>query len=233
MSTDAGMEVMLTLEEFGILCFTNSYYLDDELSNKMDVVLTSSQSYFWVPVISHLLKRTELTLDEIRVFLELSLNSLVTKNDARWNNRALGVEGMLANLESVLFYSTRLKFNDPVLEHQSLFGSFIDETVDRLEGHNLIVDHHIEMLNGTPGVMMGLLPLGITKRTQIGEEIFLKFNSIFRKMELQKEIKGSPYELHYKFHTLWELFRASMFSMEEIYGSTKKKKKDYPSPPSK
>lgn len=224
MASEAEKDVMLSVEEFGILCFTNSYYLDDELSNRMEVVLTSRQSYFWVPVLSHLLKETTLTIEEIKVFIELSLNSLVTKNEARWNNRALGVEGMLATLESVLFYTTRLKFNNPVLEHQSLFGSFIDEMLERLEKHNLIEDHHIEMLNGTPGVMLGLLPLGFTKRTQIGEEIFLKFSNTFRKMELQKEIKGSPYEQHYRFNLLWEIFKQSIFTMETTYGSSKKSK---------
>ena len=230
MSTDPDSEVPLTLEEFGVLCFTNSYYLDDELSNHMEVVFTSSQSYFWVPVLAHLIKNTKLTIEEIKVFIELSLNSLVTKNDARWNNRALGVEGMLANLESVLFYSTRLKFNDPVLEHQSLLGSLIDEILDRLESHHLVSDHHVEMIGGTPGVMLGLLPMGFTKRTQIGEEIYLKFSNTFRKMELQNEIKGSAYEYHYKFHILWEIFKTSIFTMEETYGSTKHKRKKSDNP---
>ncbi|MFY0626227.1 MAG: hypothetical protein JXR07_08035 [Reichenbachiella sp.] len=224
MSMEAEKEVMLTLEEFGILCFTNSYYLDDELSNHMDVLLTSRQSYFWVPIIAHLIKETELTIEEIKVFIEVSLNSLMTKNEARWNNRVLGVEGMLGELETVLFYSTRLKFNNPVLEHQSLFGSFLDEILRRLENHNLILDKHIEILNGTTSVMMGLIPMGITKRTQIGEEIFLKFSNTFRKMELQKSIKGSQYEPHYKFYLIWEIFKNSIFNTEDIFGSARRKK---------
>lgn len=224
MKNEAENEVMLSLEEFGVLCFTNSYYLDDELNNHMDALLTSRQSYFWVPVIAHLIKNTELTMDEIKVYIEVCLNSLMTKNESRWNNRALGVEGMLAELESVLFYSTRLKFDSPILEHQSLFGSFLDEVLERLESHNLIVDKHIDEINGTATVMMGLIPLGITKRTQVGEEIFLKFHNTFRKMELQKEIKGSPYEPHYKFFTIWEIFKYSIFNTEDIFGSARRKK---------
>ncbi|WP_109832562.1 hypothetical protein [Reichenbachiella versicolor] len=224
MSQSNEAEVMLTLEEFGILCFTNSYYLDDELKNKVEVILTSSQTYFWVPVISHLIKSTELSIEDIRVFVELSLNNLVTKNEARWNNRALGVEGMLATLESVLFYTTRLKFDNPVLEHQSLFGSFIDEISERLEDHNLIEANQIEVLNGAPGVMMGLLPLGFTKRTRVGEDIFTKFQNQFRDMEVNKTIKDSPYENHYRFFRVYELFRSAIFTMEEEFGTYKNKK---------
>ena len=217
------IEVPLTLEEYGILCFTNSFYLDDELNNHVEVALMSSQSYFWVPVISHLIKSTELSIEDIRVFLELSINSLVTKNQARWNNRALGVEGMLATLESVLFYTTRHKFDNPVLEHQSLFGSFIDEITERLESHNLIVTNNIEMLNGTPGVMMGLLPMGFTKRTQIGEELFIKFQNQFRDIELNKKLQDSPYKVHYRFNRIFEIFKAALFTMEEQFGSYKSK----------
>ncbi|UXP33516.1 hypothetical protein N6H18_06060 [Reichenbachiella agarivorans] len=216
---------MLSMEEFGILCFTNSYYLDDELNNKIQVVLTSKPTYFWIPVLSHLIRSTDLTNEDIKVFIELSLNSLMSKNEVRWNNRALGIEGMLATLESVLFYTSRIKFNNPVLEHQSLVGSFIDEILERLENHGLIEDHNIEMLNGSPSVMMGLMPLGFTKRTRLGEEIYLKFVSKFRKMELQKEIKGSPSEYHYRLNDLWEIFKKSLFTMEETFGPTKKSKK--------
>ncbi len=223
MAIDTENEVMLSLEEFGILCFTNSFYLDDEINNHMDVLLTSRQSYFWVPIISHLIKNTSLSIEEIKVFIEVSLNALMTKNEARWNNRALGVEGMLGELETVLFYSTRMKFDSPVLEHQSLFGSFLDEILLRLENHNLILDKHIETVNGTSTVMMGLIPLGITKRTQIGEEVFLKFHNTFRKMELQKTIKGSPYEPHYKFYLVWEIFKNSIFNTEDIFGSARRK----------
>ncbi|MGL1888272.1 MAG: hypothetical protein OCD76_17280 [Reichenbachiella sp.] len=224
MSRDSEQEVLLSLEEFGILCFTNSFYLDDEIKNKMEVVFTSKPSYFWVPVIAHLIKTTDLTTDDIKVFIELSLNSLMTKNEIRWNNRALGVEGMLATLESVLFYSSRIKFNNPVLEHQSLLGAFIDEVLERLENHGLIRDHNIEMLLGTNSAMMGLMPLGFTKRTQLGEEMFLKIISKFRKMELQNEIKGTPYEYHYRINNIWEIFKKSIFTMEETFGPTQKKK---------
>ena len=55
--------------------------------------------------------------------------------------------------------------------------------------------------------------------------MYLKFNTTFRKMELQKEIKGSVYELHYKFNVLWEIFKSSIFSMEDTYGSTKQNPK--------
>ncbi|PIB37096.1 hypothetical protein BFP72_17630 [Reichenbachiella sp. 5M10] len=216
---------MLSMEEFGILCFTNSYYLDDELNNKIEVVMTSKPTYFWIPILSHLIRSTELTNEDIKVFIELSLNSLMTKNEVRWNNRALGIEGMLATLESVLFYTSRIKFNNPVLEHQSLIGSFIDEILERLESHGLIEDHNIEMLNGSPSVMMGLMPLGFTKRTALGEEIYLKLVSKFRNMELQKEVKGNTYEYHYRLNDLWEIFKRSLFTMEETYGPTKKPKK--------
>lgn len=225
MAKETEQEELLSLEEFGILCFTNSFYLDDEINNKMEVVFTSKPSYFWVPVISHLIKTTDLSTDDIKVFIELSLNSLMTKNEIRWNNRALGVEGMLATLEAVLFYSSRLKFNNPVLEHQSLLGTFIDEVLERLENHGLIQDHNIEMLLGTNSAMMGLMPLGFTKRTQLGEEIFLKVISKFRKMELQNEIKDTPYEHHYRLNNIWEIFKKSIFTMEETFGPTSSKKK--------
>ncbi|MCV9388444.1 hypothetical protein [Reichenbachiella ulvae] len=216
---------MLSMEEFGILCFTNSFYLDDELNNKIEVVMTSKPTYFWIPVLSHLIRSTDLSNEDIKVFIELSLNSLMTKNEVRWNNRALGIEGMLATLESVLFYTSRIKFKNQVLEHQSLLGSFIDEMVERLESHGLIEDHNIEMLNGSPSVMMGLMPLGFTKRTRLGEEIYLKLLSKFRKMELQNDIKGNQYEYHYRLNLLWDIFKRSLFTMEETYGPTKRKGK--------
>lgn len=224
MGLDTDSEAILSLEEFGILCFTNSYYLDDELKNGVEVVLTSRQSYFWVPVFCHMIKKTNLPISDIKTFIEVSLNSMVTKNDAQWNNRALGVEGMLADLEAMLFYTTRLKFEDPVMEHQSLFGTFIDEMMERLEKHNLIIDNYVEPLAGAPGVMLGLLPLGFTKRTQIGEEMYLKFNNMFRKMELLREVKNSPYEHHYRFHSIWEHFRSSIFTMEANEGKYERKK---------
>lgn len=226
MDSNTDTEVMLTVEEFGILCFTNSYYLDDELKNKVEVILTSSQSYFWVPVIAHLIKLPDITVEDVQIFVELSLNNLVTKNEARWNNRALGVEGMLATLESVLFYSTRKKFDNPVLEHQSLFGSFIDEITERLEKHNLIETRQIEMLNGSPGVMLGLLPLGFTKRTMIGEEVYIKFQNEFRDMEINRKTKGSAYENHYRFFRVWEIFKKAIFNMEAEFGSYKTRDKN-------
>lgn len=219
-------EVMLSLEEFGILCFTNSHNLGDEVNNHMEVVLASRESYLWVPVISYLLKKTELRMEDIRVFIEVSLNALVTKNREQWNNRALSVEGVLSELDATLFYTTRLRFEDPVLEHLSLFGSSIDEMTRRLEKHNLIENHHIGMLDKTPCVMLGILPIRLTRRTQIGEEVYLKFSNTFRKLELQKEVEGSVYELHYKFHSLWEYFKANIFSMEAANDSPYGKKRN-------
>jgi len=218
-------QTMLSLEEYGILCFTNSYHIADELNDRLESVLTSKPAYFWVPFLSHLIKGTDLSIDDIKVFIELSLNSLMTKNEARWNNRALGVEGMLATLDTVLFYSTRVKLKNPVLEHQSLLGSFIDDLLDRLEGHNLIEDKNIETISGAPVVMMGLLPLGFTKRTKLGEEMYVKINRILKSHELKRTIRQSPYWEHHQFHTIWEIFKTSIFTMEETFGPTKSAKK--------
>lgn len=210
-------EAILKVDEYGLLCMTTPYVPPEEegSSANKELLFTSKQSYMWVPILAYIVENLNITEEDTKIFLEMSLDSLLSHHRARWGNRSEALEGMLEMLNSMLFYSTRKKLEDPIFEYASLFSSSIEDILDRLEGLGLIEEHYMEPVGAQKITMMGFVPFGYTKRTRLGEELFAKLNSLMLFYANKNLVEDSDFKIHYRFYRTWELFKSILMKMDK------------------
>lgn len=209
-------EAILKVDEYGLLCMTTPYLSPDtQLDPNSQLLYTSKQSYMWVPILAYVVEKLDISEEDTKIFLEMSLDSLTTHHRTRWSNRAEALEGMLEMLNSMLFYTTRKKLEDPIFEYASLFGGSIEDMLDRLEGLGLVEEHYVEPIGNQQIAMMGFVPFGFTKRTRLGEELFAKLNSLMLFYAQKNLVEDSDFKIHYRFYRAWEQFRAIIMKMDK------------------
>ncbi|UXX78573.1 hypothetical protein N7E81_14525 [Reichenbachiella carrageenanivorans] len=209
-------EAILKVDEYGLLCMTTPY-MPPEVKHdpSKQLLYTSKQAYMWVPILAYIVENVDISEEDMKIFLEMSLDSLTTHHRTRWSNRAEALEGMLEMLNSMLFYTTRKKLEDPIFEYASLFGGSIEDILDRLEGLSLVEEHYIEPIGNQQVAMMGFVPFGFTKRTRLGEELFAKLNSLMLFYAQKNLVEESDFKIHYKFFRAWEIFKEIVMKMDK------------------
>ena len=208
-------ESILKVDEYGLLCMTTPYLAPEEKLSGETLLYTSKQAYMWVPILAHLVEKMEISEEDTKTFLEMSLDSLTSHHRARWNNRSEALEGMLEMLNSMLFYATRKKFNDPLFEYASLFGASIEDVLERLEGLGLIEEHYGEPIGDNHVTVMGFVPFGFTKRTRLGEEMFNKLNSLMLFYAKKGLVEDSDFKIHHRFYRTWNIFKSILLKMDK------------------
>ncbi|MEO9966563.1 MAG: hypothetical protein ABJF11_12275 [Reichenbachiella sp.] len=209
-------EAILKVDEYGLLCMTTPYLPPEVKDDPASQILyTSKQSYMWVPILTYIVEKVDISDEDTKIFLEMSLDSLTTHHRTRWSNRAEALEGMLEMLNSMLFYTTRKKFEDPIFEYASLFGGSIEDILDRLEGLGLVEEHYVEPMSNKQIAMMGFVPHGFTKRTRLGEELFAKLNSLMLFYANKNLVEDSDFKIHYRFYRTWEMLKSIIFKMDK------------------
>lgn len=209
-------EAILKVDEYGLLCMTTPYMPPEAKEDPNESLLyTSKQSYMWVPILAYIVEKLDIPEDDMKIFLEMSLDSLTTHHRTRWSNRAEALEGMLEMLNSMLFYTTRKKLEDPIFEYASLFGGSIEDILDRLEGLGLVEEHYVEPVGQKQFAMMGFVPFGFTKRTRLGEELFAKLNSLMLFYANKKIVDESDFRIHYRFYRAWRIFKSIIMNMDK------------------
>lgn len=209
-------EAILKVDEYGLLCMTTPYVdTDSGEEPSSEVLYTSKQSYMWVPILAYIVEKLDIPEADVKIFLEMSLDSLTSHHRTRWSNRAEALEGMLEMLNSMLFYTTRKKLEDPIFEYASLFGGSIEDILDRLEGLGLVEEHYIEPISSKQIAMMGFVPFGFTRRTRLGEELFAKLNSLMLFYANKNLVDDSDFKIHYRFYRTWELFKSIIMKMDK------------------
>lgn len=208
-------EAILKVDEYGLLCMTTPFMAGSDPSNTGEFLYTSKQTYMWVPILAYIVEKHDISDEDAKIFLEMSLDSLTSHHRSRWSNRTEGLEGMLEMINSMLFYSTRKKLEDPIFEYASLFGASIEDILERLEGLGLVEEHYLEPLGGSKFAMMGFVPYGFTKRTRLGEEMFNKLNSLMLFYAKKNLVEDSDFKIHYKFYKIWETFKSILMKMDK------------------
>lgn len=209
-------EAILKVDEYGLLCMTTPYVpIGEELESGKELLYTSKQAYMWVPILAYIVENVDISEADMKIFLEMSLDSLTTHHRTRWSNRAEALEGMLEMLNSMLFYTTRKKLDAPIFEYASLFGGSIEDILDRLEGLGLVEEHYVESMAGNQVAMMGFVPYGYTKRTRLGEELYAKLNSLMLFYAQKSLVEDSDFKIHYRFFRAWEIFKSIVMKMDK------------------
>ncbi|MDW3210442.1 MAG: hypothetical protein R8N23_11275 [Reichenbachiella sp.] len=209
-------EAILKVDEYGLLCMTTPYLPPEQTEDpSKELLYTSKQAYMWVPILAYIVENASISEEDMKIFLEMSLDSLTTHHRTRWSNRAEALEGMLEMLNSMLFYTTRKKLEDPIFEYASLFGGSIEDILDRLEGLGLVEEHYVEPMGGKQIAMMGFVPFGYTKRTRLGEELYAKLNSLMLFYAQKNLVEDSDFKIHYRFYRAWEIFKGIVMKMDK------------------
>lgn len=206
-------EAILDVEEYGVLCMTCPYLIDQEELKEGNFIYTSKEAYLWVPIISHLVKETDIDLKDLKVFLELSIDALSTHYRSRWSNRTENLDTILELINSMLFYSTRKKLVGDIYEKPGAFATLIEDVLERLERLGLIKEHFKrpgpeKLIN-----VMGFVPFGFTQRTKLGDELLTKLDSMMLFYAQKGIVAESDFSLHHRFHEAWEIFQTIILNI--------------------
>ena len=206
-------EAILDVEEYGILCMTCPYTIDEQLIREGNFIYTSKEAYLWVPIISYLVRETDLESKDIKVFLELAMDALSNHYKAKWSNRTESLEVILELINSMLFYCTRKKLEGEIFKSHETFASSIEDVIERLERLGLIKEHFKRPSVEKPINVMGFVPFGFTQRTKLGEELLTKLDSMMQFYVMKKLVDDSDFQIHHKFHVTWQQFQSIILSI--------------------
>jgi hypothetical protein len=220
-------EAILDVEEYGILSMTCSSLIPESQMQTKNVIYTSKESYLWVPIIAYLVRETDIKHTDIKVFLELSLDAITSHQRAKWSNRAEGLAIILELINSMLFYCTRQKFNNPIFYDPIKFGELIEDIIERLERLGLIEEQFNQPESNNYFSVLGFVPVGFTSRTKLGESLLSKLDSMMMFYANKNIVKDSDFDIHYKYYTTWKSFMhiINTFEVSKYKKIVKDKKK--------
>lgn len=196
-------EAVLDVEEFGILLMTCSTKVDNDPNDNKEAIYTSKESYLWVPIISYLVKETNISSNDRKIFLELALDAITSHHRAKWSNRVEGLSVILELINSMLFYCTREKFKSSLFYDPIEFGASIEDVIDRLERLGLIEEQFSQPVSNSVFNVFGFVPLGFTQRTKLGENMLEKINSMMMFYAKKNIVAESDFDMHYNYYTTW------------------------------
>ena len=166
-----------------------------------------------MPIISYLVRETDLESKDIKVFLELAMDALSNHYKAKWSNRTESLEVILELINSMLFYCTRKKLEGEIFKSHETFASSIEDVIERLERLWLIKEHFKRPSVEKPINVMGFVPFGFTQRTKLGEELLTKLDSMMQFYVMKKLVDDSDFQIHHKFHVTWQQFQSIILSI--------------------
>lgn len=223
-------EAILDVEEYGILCMTCAWQMTENFDQNKEVLYTSKESYLWVPIIAYLVKETEISQKDIKVFLELSLDAITSHQRAKWSNRAEGLSVILELINSMLFYCTREKFKNPIFYNPIQFGELIEDIIERLERLGLIEEQFNQPVSNSHFNVLGFVPVGFTSRTKLGESLLSKLNSMMMFYVKKNLVRDSDFNIHYKYYETWKSFMEVINNFELTSPKPKSKPKKAKTP---
>ncbi len=170
-------EILLSLEQFAILKVSNAFQIEHDRNQHL--FLTHNDVYSWV---WDMIRKIKLRKDQTEIKTD---DQLVDEIKIELNNE----DDLVREL---------------IVRRKKRYIKYISQELRTMKLRGLIKSEVYKGLNGSSIIILGIVPVSFTKRTEKGEDLYNQVYQAIKTHEDKNNYEDSPYHYHWRFSKIWE-----------------------------